>query len=361
MPNTNLTIGFNRQQQLVVSHRHGLDQTFRTGIDQRRAGIAPATGNAIHRPQYERELRHYVSLGHVADQRHARAPKAAWTRSSLSTTAARCEPRSGIIPSRSECLACHTPQGGLGARLQHGAIEQDRSTMALGPENQIAALSQAGYFSSAVTNVHTLRSLAAARRLRASASNIASAPTSRPIAFNAINRAVPPPPPGTRASPRSTAQRGHRQRRARQRRRQYEQPGDQTRDRWRIRCCLQRISTRGPGQMPPLDSTIVDTQAVALVSAWITNDLPAYQTFADWQIAFFNSTNAPQCRRRRRSRWRRREKQPRVPDRDRADQLRSMPGDISIARSNGTAQIIFPANRQSRFRSAKRRSTVELP
>jgi mono/diheme cytochrome c family protein len=56
---------------------------------------------------------------------------------------------------------------------------------------------------------------------------------------------------------------------------------------------LQRISMRGPGQMPPLASTVVNTQAVALVSSWITNDLPWHQTFPEWQVAQFGSTNAP--------------------------------------------------------------------
>lgn len=37
---------------------------------------------------------------------------------------------------------------------------------------------------------------------------------------------------------------------------------------------LSRISTRGPGQMPPLASSVLDTQAIALLSRWITNDLP---------------------------------------------------------------------------------------
>jgi hypothetical protein len=56
---------------------------------------------------------------------------------------------------------------------------------------------------------------------------------------------------------------------------------------------LTRISTRGPGQMPPLATSLLDTQAIALVSAWVTNDLPGWQSFADWQIANFGSTNAP--------------------------------------------------------------------
>jgi mono/diheme cytochrome c family protein len=58
---------------------------------------------------------------------------------------------------------------------------------------------------------------------------------------------------------------------------------------------LTRIAMRGPGQMPPLTTTLVDTQAVALISAWITNDLPSFQTFADWQLSWFGSTNTPEA------------------------------------------------------------------
>jgi mono/diheme cytochrome c family protein len=56
---------------------------------------------------------------------------------------------------------------------------------------------------------------------------------------------------------------------------------------------LTRISKRGAGQMPPLDSTVLDTNGVNLISQWITNDLPAYQTFSQWQTAQFGSTNSP--------------------------------------------------------------------
>ena len=45
--------------------------------------------------------------------------------------------------------------------------------------------------------------------------------------------------------------------------------------------------------MPPLDSTVLDTNGINLISRWITNDLPGYQSFADWQLAKFGSTNAP--------------------------------------------------------------------
>jgi hypothetical protein len=56
---------------------------------------------------------------------------------------------------------------------------------------------------------------------------------------------------------------------------------------------LTRISTPGPLRMPPIGSNLLDTNAINLLSAWITNDLPSYQTFADWQLAVFGSTNDP--------------------------------------------------------------------
>jgi hypothetical protein len=45
--------------------------------------------------------------------------------------------------------------------------------------------------------------------------------------------------------------------------------------------------------MPPLATTIINTQAVALMSAWITNGLAGYQDFPAWQLAHFGSTNSP--------------------------------------------------------------------
>jgi hypothetical protein len=46
-------------------------------------------------------------------------------------------------------------------------------------------------------------------------------------------------------------------------------------------------------KMPPLATTVVNTEAVILLSEWITNGLANYQSFADWQSAFFGSTNLP--------------------------------------------------------------------
>jgi hypothetical protein len=54
-----------------------------------------------------------------------------------------------------------------------------------------------------------------------------------------------------------------------------------------------RISNLNSFHMPPLATTVVNTEAVNLLSEWITNGLPNYQSFADWQLAFFNSTDLP--------------------------------------------------------------------
>src|SRR5262249_44714330 len=56
---------------------------------------------------------------------------------------------------------------------------------------------------------------------------------------------------------------------------------------------LTRISSLGSARMPPIGSTVLDAQAIALISRWITNDLVSYQSFAAWQIAHFGTTNAP--------------------------------------------------------------------
>jgi glucose/arabinose dehydrogenase len=58
---------------------------------------------------------------------------------------------------------------------------------------------------------------------------------------------------------------------------------------------LTRLASTGPDKMPPLGAFLVDTQAVSLLTSWIQNELPNYRTFAQWQVAYFGSSNAPQA------------------------------------------------------------------
>jgi hypothetical protein len=56
---------------------------------------------------------------------------------------------------------------------------------------------------------------------------------------------------------------------------------------------LQRILGNGFSRMPPLATHQLDFGASNLLTAWITTELTNFQTFAQWQLAHFGSTNAP--------------------------------------------------------------------
>lgn len=47
------------------------------------------------------------------------------------------------------------------------------------------------------------------------------------------------------------------------------------------------------GRMPPLASTVTDQEIIALLSAWITDDLPARQSYGEWALAAFGETGTP--------------------------------------------------------------------
>jgi len=193
-------------------------------------------------------------------------------------------------PSRQECNLCHTPAGGFALGFNTAQLNRDFD-YGTAITNQILALSRAGYFHTNVTGIHTLVALAPP-------TNIAASLEYRVRSFLAANCV------------------------------QCHQPGGVPQSLWDARfdtptaaaglidgplvddlgttsnrvikpgsiinsVLLGRISTLGAGRMPPLASTVHDTNAIHLLSAWITNDLPAYQSFADWQTVRFGSTNAP--------------------------------------------------------------------
>lgn len=93
--------------------------------------------------------------------------------------------------------------------------------------------------------------------------------------------------------------------------------------------------------MPPISTTVVDTNAVQLLTEWITADAVAFQSFADWQAAHFNDPQLPQAAANA------------DPDRDDSvnyleflvgtDPLvRSDPWQISARIRDGAVQILFP-------------------
>jgi uncharacterized repeat protein (TIGR03806 family) len=193
-------------------------------------------------------------------------------------------------PSRAECLTCHTPVGGYALGFNTAQLNRDID-LGAGPTNQLAALSRAGYLTGLIADVHSLDSLAPATDESASLEW-------RVRSYLAANCAACHQPGGsgvgfwnaslTNTTARAGLIRGLLNNTGGDPSNRVIVPGDLAHSMLRT-----RIASRGPGQMPPLDSTVVDTAAVTLLSRWITDDLPSYRTFAEWQMDHFGSTNAP--------------------------------------------------------------------
>ena len=193
-------------------------------------------------------------------------------------------------PSRSECLSCHTTAGGLA--LGFNTPQMNRSVdYGNGLENQMLALNRVGYFSSPLTNINTLAA-------RAHPTNTAYSLDYRVHSYLAANCAQCHQPGGTAlgywdariTTPLSQAaiingllrnDRGDTDSRV-------IRPGAPDHS-----MMLTRISLPGSGRMPPLDSSVLDTNAINLLSGWITVNLPGYQSLTDWQTAHFGDAQAP--------------------------------------------------------------------
>jgi uncharacterized repeat protein (TIGR03806 family) len=191
-------------------------------------------------------------------------------------------------PSRTECLKCHTSAAGWSLGFNTWQLNRKFNYAGI-TNNQIAALNQAGYFSTNLTGIQTLRAVAAA-------TNTAWSPEYRVRSYLAANCA------------------------------QCHQPGTDCLAKWDARITTPTAAAgiingplvfpaaadpKGrvvvPGsldhsmlffnlthlKMPPLATTVVNNEAVNLLSEWITNGLSNYQSFADWQLMFFNSSDLP--------------------------------------------------------------------
>lgn len=193
-------------------------------------------------------------------------------------------------PSRGDCIRCHTPPTGgvlgfstaqMNRDVVHGAVTG----------NQIMALSDAGYFDAPAEGQNQWRALARPDDASVSTeyrvrsyleANCAmchipglinaawDARLHTPLSKGSIVNGPLNNPQGDSAN-------------------RVVVPNDAAHS-----MLLSRMGTPGAGRMPPIGSSVVDTQAVALVTQWI-GELAGYQDFAAWQIAEFGSTNAPQA------------------------------------------------------------------
>jgi mono/diheme cytochrome c family protein len=193
-------------------------------------------------------------------------------------------------PSRQECMLCHTPAGGFVLGFSTAQLNRDLNYSGV-VTNQIATLSEAGYFESKVTGIHTLPALAHPTNESASLEYRARSY----LAANCVYCHQPGGVPqalwdGRFSTPTASAGlvNGPLVNYGSSTNNRTLKPGSLSES-----MILTRIATLGAGRMPPLASSVLDETGIRLISAWITNDLPSYQTFADWQNAKFGGTNAP--------------------------------------------------------------------
>lgn len=194
-------------------------------------------------------------------------------------------------PSRSQCLSCHAANpSNLALGFQTAQLNR---TLDYGgvPDNQIRAMSRAGYFTTPVTNLNSMRLLAGLADEHTSVEQRARSYLSANCAHcHQTLGSVRTSFDGRIFTPLSAA-------------RLINQPLNDTMGDPANRVVvpgspsnsmlLTRLAASGPGRMPPLGSSRPDPQAIDLISRWITNDLPASPPFADWQLTYFGSTNAP--------------------------------------------------------------------
>ena len=194
-------------------------------------------------------------------------------------------------PGRAECLQCHTRVGGLALGFNTPQLNRTID-YGQGPENQLMAMSHAGYLARPLTDPNAWRALArpddesvsVEQRVRSYlAANCAQCHASGGAGLGIFDTRLAATLTGTRMINGALLNNGGNPDA------RVIVPGAPD-----LSMLLQRISTRGSGQMPPLATSVLDTQAVALVRRWITTELTNHQTYAQWQLTSFGSTIDPE-------------------------------------------------------------------
>ena len=175
-------------------------------------------------------------------------------------------------PGRGECRICHTLPGGLALGFNTAQLNREHS-YGTTSENQLAALSRAGYFSNPVPGSEALPALA-------SSSDTAFSVEHRVKSYLAANcsqchqpDAIPVGLWDARFStPISQAGivNGGLLNALGDQRNQVIRPGSPERS-----VLLKRVANLGMHHMPPLATSELNHGAIALLTEWITNDLPA--------------------------------------------------------------------------------------
>ena len=193
-------------------------------------------------------------------------------------------------PSRQECLACHGSSAGFALGFNTAQLNRDTTYAPGDTTNQLARLAAVGYFDSALPSPHVLPAHPAltdsavslehrARvylQVNCAQCHFPGGPV--PAAFDA--RLIRPLADAGLINGTLVNDLGDPSNRV-------VRPGHATNS-----AVYLRANTRGGIRMPPVGSTVVDTQGMAVVAAWINSHLTNYQSFAEWQVQHFGSTTA---------------------------------------------------------------------
>jgi len=193
------------------------------------------------------------------------------------------------IPSRSECLVCHTIVGGQALSFNTRQLNQSAGMNGF-TRNQIALLSDAGYFSNPVAAPQTLPAFSKANDVSVSLEQRVRSYLSvncvqchqtggaGPTTWDARawlsldgTRLINGQPDNNAGIPAN----------------KLIVPGDVAHS-----VVLQRIRANGFSRMPPLATSVIDDAATNLLHQWISTELTNRQSFAQWQVAIFGSTNS---------------------------------------------------------------------
>lgn len=197
------------------------------------------------------------------------------------------------FPSRSECMTCHTTSSGYA--LSFNTRQLNRSNHFSGiMQNQLSALEQAGYLSNQTDPISILP------RFFASDDDTQSLEI-RARSYLAVNCAPCHQPGGggggtwdvsAHLSTESTGIiRGLLNNPHGDPDNRIIAPGDTARS-------MAVTRMQGPGglnRMPPIGNQVTDTVGVELLTQWIESELPDWQSFAEWQIENFGSSDDPEA------------------------------------------------------------------
>ena len=198
------------------------------------------------------------------------------------------------IPSRSACMSCHTEVGGYALSFYTAQLNCDGPFG--GGGNQLLRFNEAGYLSDGPDSVAGLPR-------HATADDPSVTLESRVRSYLDVNCVQCHQPGGSAPSTWDARSElrldqtglllGVPDRPGSDPENLLVVPGDTTHS-----VLLQRIAAgNGFSRMPPIASHVLDQESIDLVTAWIQEELPGRQTYEQWQVTEFGSSNHPDAAR----------------------------------------------------------------